>query len=138
MAERNGIEAATFTAGFDFARRLRDPDFRALLRRLGWQSGQHVVMAADNEPVSDVMARVTFHETGGRAIIATPDPTQRHGFRLMAVEACHDDDCDERERVELGPEASVGMLYSALQPCGTYVPNEWMRALLFERVDAPA
>src|SRR6266536_4299741 len=86
VAERNDAGVQTFPAGFDFARRLRDPEFRSLLRRLGWKSGQHVVMAVDEEPVVDVLTRVVFHETGGRAFIAIPDSAERYGFRFLLCE----------------------------------------------------
>jgi hypothetical protein len=95
-------------------------------------------MAVDEEPVVDVIARITFHETGGRAFIAIPDDEQPGGFRfLMAGVANQPPGPHDPEPLALGPGASIGMLYSAVvERCGTYVPSEWTRALLFERVTA--
>jgi hypothetical protein len=123
----------TFTAGFDFARLLRSSRFRAQLRASGWVSGQHVVTAVDDEPVLDVVSRISFHETGGRALIAVRDEGAEFGFAFMMVEVVREPPTGAQP-VPFGPGASIGMLYAALKPCGTYVPNEWMSALLFERV----
>jgi hypothetical protein len=131
-------QAPTFAAGFDFARQLRDPDIRRVLRALGWTSGQHVVIAVNDEPVVDVVARIVFHETDGRALIAITSAAHGDGprkFRFMlavvAPETAH-----EVEGIDLGPGASIGMLYDALRPSGTYIPSEWVKALQFERVTA--
>lgn len=136
MADRD--QAPTFAAGFDFARQLRNPHIRGVLRALGWTSGQHIVIAVDDEPVVDVVARIVFHETDGRALIAITPPRHDDGpreFRFMLVVVAPEAS-DDTEGIDLGPSASIGMLYDALQPSGTYVPSEWVKALQFERVAA--
>jgi hypothetical protein len=136
----DATSSATFAAGFSFARRLRDPGFRSLLKRSGWRQGEHVVMAVDDESVVDVVARITLHETGGRAFIAILDDAQPTGFRILYAEVVNEATGPrDFEPLALGPGASVGMLYSAVgERCGTYVPSEWTSALLFERVTASA
>lgn len=136
-------QAPTFAAGFDFARQLRSPHIRRVLRTLGWTSGQHVVVALDDEPVVDVVARIVFHETDGRALIALtqePQGGEPRSFRFMLVVVAAATS-DGGMGLNLGPGASIGMLYGALQPSGTsstYVPSEWVEALQFERVAAAA
>jgi hypothetical protein len=117
MVEREDAGAAIFAAGFDFAKRLRDPEFRTVLKRMGWQPGEHVVMAVDDEPVVDVIARMMLHEIGGRAFIAVPDRIPPSGYRFLVVEVAESD--ERPDPIELGPEASIGMLFAALHPCGT-------------------
>lgn len=133
MARHDDVAAATCDAGFEFARRLRDPEVREVLKRLNWKSGQHVVVAVDSEPVIDVVTRIQFHETGGRALIASPDERESCGFRFLLVEVGHEA-VEGAEQLQLGPGANLGMLYAALEPCGTYMPSEWYQPLLFERV----
>jgi hypothetical protein len=141
MGERRELEKPpTFSAGFDFARQLRNPHIRAVLRALHWTSGQHVVIALDDEPVVDVVARIVFHETDGRALIAvtnTAAKTQPPQFHFMVVEVARAQP-DASVDLDLGPGASIGMLYDALRPSGTYVPSEWVKALQFERVSEAA
>lgn len=135
MAQRDVTESPTFAAGFELARRLRDPAFRAILNRLRCPSSEHIIMALDDEPVVDIIGRMMLHRTGGRAVIAIPHPDEPFGFRLLGVEVTHEEPSDA-ELIELGPGASIGMLYTHLQPVGTYVPSELSRPLLFERVPA--
>lgn len=136
MADRAGIERSpTFTAGFNLARQLRNPQIRAVLRALEWTSGQHIVIALDGEPVVDVITRIVFHETDGRALIAVTDgsASRPESYRFMVAEVAKVP-ADAPGGLDLGPSASIGMLYDALHPSGTYVPSEWVRALQFERV----
>lgn len=136
---RNATADATFSAGFEFARRLpRDPELRSMLKRLNWTPGQHVVMALESEPVVDVMARISFHETDGRAFIAIPDPNESVGFLVLLVVVVTSAEIHVADPVPLGPGASIGMLCELLRPAGTYVPSEWSHALLFERASAYA
>jgi len=126
--------SVTFDAGFGFARRLRDPEFRRFLADAGWTSGTHIIMTVDAEPVIDVINRVNVHEHK-RTFIAIADEREQHGFRLLIAEVAKPK-LFRRERViKLGPGASVGMLYSALQPCGTYVPSAWSHELRFEKIE---
>ena len=126
-------------AGFELARRLpRDASLRKRFTDSGWKSGDHVIVALDDERVVDVVARMLMHETGGHAHIVIPDPRDAHGFRILAVRvaAPSEQHSHPAKTIELAPGASIGMLYSALQPCGTYLPVEWIKELLFERIDA--
>jgi hypothetical protein len=137
MARDKAERSAAFNAGFDFARRLRDPEFRALLERHGWRRGQRVVIAVDDEPVVDVIARMMLHETESRSFIAILDAREKHGFRFLIVEVV-DAGQETPDPIELGAGASIGMLYSALEPCGAYVPSAWTGPLLFERIEQRA
>lgn len=126
-------------AGFELARRLpRDAELRRRFTDSGWRSGDHIVIALDDERVVDVVARMQMHETGGKAHIVTPHPGEQHGFRILAVRVVtsSEDRPEDAKAIQLAHGASIGMLYSALQPCGTYVPGEWTRELLFEKIDA--
>jgi hypothetical protein len=138
LAERGEAAAETFAAGFEFAHRLREPGLRQALNRIGWASGQHVVMAVEDEPVVDVISRVEFDDTDGRAYIAIHDKNEPRDFRFLVARMAHTEDGDAPETIRLGPEASIGMLYAAVSPCGTYVPSHWPQPLLFERITAPA
>jgi hypothetical protein len=40
--------------------------------------------------------------------------------------------------VKIGKDASIGMLYSAITPCGEFVPGDWMRPVVFKQVPTPA
>jgi hypothetical protein len=123
----------TFKAGFDFARRLRDPEFRALLGCHHWDHGMQVVMAVDEEPVVDVISRMIMHEAGPRAFIAIPDSNEEYGYRLLTVEVSPAGQ-RQPDPIELGPSASIGMLCAALEPCGSYLPSDWTEPLVFERI----
>lgn len=124
----------TFAAGFDFARRLRDPAFRNFLKEQGWTSGTHVVVAVDDEPVIDVLQRVALH-ADDRAFIAIIDEGASFGFRMLIAEI-HAKRPKNAQRIELGEGASIGMLYAALEPCGTFMPGKWAQEVLFERIPA--
>lgn len=133
MAQRDVTQSPTYSASFEYAKRLRDPAFRGLINRLKFSADRHVVIASDEEPVVDIVARIMFHETHGRALIAIPDEDEPFGFRLLGVEVVTDPGENPAAPLELAPGASIGMLYSHLQRCGTYVPSEWSRSLLFEK-----
>ena len=124
----------TFASGFDFARRLRDPAFRDFLKEQGWTSGTHVVIAVDDEPVVDVLQRVALHAEE-RAFIAIVDNEAEFGFNLLIAEILAKRP-HNAQRITLGEGASIGMLYSALEPCGTFMPSKWAQEVLFERVPA--
>jgi hypothetical protein len=138
LVERSDAAAETFAAGFQFARRLREPEFRRVLHRIGWKSGQDVVMTVENEPVVDVISRVVFDDTDARAYIAIQDEHEPREFRFLVARVAQTDAGDVPEAIRLGPEASIGMLYAAVSPCGTYVPTRWPQPLLFERIAATA
>lgn len=125
-----------FTSGFQLMRRMRDPDFRAFLKQQGWIPGVHVVMASDDEPVVDVMARMILHDTDGYAMVAIADEQRRFGFKFLSIVAPSRprsllryllvDLLRRRIRaIHIAPNASIGMLYAAFDRCGKYVPSEW-------------
>jgi len=136
VTDGNG-SGVSFAAGFDLARRLRDPSFRSYLKKSGWQSGQHIVVASDDEPVIEVVAKMILHDTGGRAFIAIPTDKEEMGFCLLSVEVEHSERADE-DSIILDPASSIGMLYSSLISCAAYVPSQWTRTLRFERIQAAA
>jgi hypothetical protein len=137
------LSEAVFRAGFAFARRLADSRFRQFLKANGWQSGQHIVITVDDEPVIDVINKVSVHTTDGRAHIAIADASDPMGFRLLIVERSRKPRKRDRiffhrrpERITLAPSASIGMLYSLLEPIGEIVPSEWNTPLVFEKAHA--
>lgn len=73
-------------AGFAFARRLSDPQFRAHLSAIGWRSGMHVVPAADSDTVGNVVRRMVVNQAPRRCLVAIPSEAERFGFRLFFVE----------------------------------------------------
>lgn len=141
MVTPSDLSADTFTAGFQLMHRLRDPEFRAFLKLHGWEPGEHVVMAADDEPVIDVIARIMTHETGGHALVAIADDRRRHGFKLMTIEVAPARRRSwSRRRVEeinIAPDANIGMLYDAFGRCGEYVPSEWTAPLTVRKEPEP-
>lgn len=75
----------TFDAGFEFARRLKDREFRDFIKASGWRSGQHVIMATDDTPIRDIIAKMMLHEMEQRALIAIVHEDSEFGFRLITV-----------------------------------------------------
>ena len=137
MGKRDDTEAPSFAAGFTLARQLRKPEFRAILKGIGYANGDHIVMTQDTEPIIDVVARMLLHETGGKAFIAFAHPDEACGFRFLYVETVPSEAHPTVERIDLTPLANIGMLYDALRPCAEYVPSQWMRPLLFGRRALP-
>lgn len=140
MVTVSEIKDATVRAGFDFARRLVDADFRQFLKGNGWRSAEHIIVTVDDEPVIDVTNRAQLHDTGRRAFIAIADPSLRFGFDLLIASRVRVRDLLFRpvERIVLGPGASIGMLRDALHPCGRFVPSDWTKELRFEKIAATA
>jgi len=128
---------ATFAAGFTFVRRQRDPEFREYLKRIGWIPGQDVVMADDAEPVGAVLARIIGDQVSSPCLIAIEHPDEPFGFRILFAEIgrprWHHLLRRRRTPLDISPDASIGMLYDSLHPCGEYVPNEWVKPITFER-----
>lgn len=132
----------TFDAGFDFARRMGDPDFRDRLEASGWQTGSHIVMAVDDEAVVDVVCKVMLH-SGSKAFIAiTGKDDEDDGFRMLSVRVARERKRDallpflREDAIPLGPGLTIGMLYDSLRPAHPYVPGDWSKNLLFEKVAA--
>lgn len=138
MSDKQEMKA--FDAGFEFARRMASSDFRVHMQAHGWQKGMKVIMADDDEPFVEVIAKMIMHEAGDRALVAIPASDHPHGFKILIVERLRRRDMAMRpqllraERIKLGPGASVGMLYSAFESCGTYIPSDITRTFLFEKV----
>ncbi len=128
--------------GFDFAKRLRSPAFRARLTTFGWRSGINVVPALDSESVNEVVARMVANQTTSPCVIAIPSVAEPHEFCLMLVAVVPPRWMPSWRRrtptIKVCPGASIGMLYAALRRCGEYVPSEWSRTLRFEKVSAVA
>lgn len=134
MSRLDSAAKPGMAAGFNLARLLRDPTFRARLLASGWTSGQHIVMAVDDEPFIEIIAKMLLHQTGGLALVAIQDEDSPHGlglFTVTASEAPTDDDV-----LHVDAATSVGMIYSYLHPRKWYVPHEWSRTLLLERAVA--
>lgn len=127
-----------FTGGFEFARRLADREFRDFLRSRGYRPGQAVVIAVEEESIRNVVLRIMENGNASPCLIAIPCASERFGFRLLFAQVG-----PARRRwhpsrrvptIAITPEASIGMLYAALQPCGEFVPLEWARPVVFQKV----
>lgn len=128
----------TFDAGFEFARRLKDREFREFVKASGWQSGDHVIMATDDTPVRDIIAKMLLHELHSRALIAIVREEAEFGFQLITVVTVKPRLLSKRRPRGVTPvslDSTIGMLYLAAHRCPAYLPNEWSRDLLFERVE---
>jgi hypothetical protein len=133
---KGDLDTERLTAGFDLSKRLRDRAFRAHLKELGWESGQHIVPALDEEPVGQVVARMIINGTPSPCLIAIPKPEAEFGFWFLSVEVAPRSKRRWGKRtptIEINPSASIGMLYTSLQPCGDYLPSTWTQPLRFER-----
>lgn len=131
----------TFADGFTFARRTRDPQFRQHLKDIGWHSDQDIVMAEDTEPVVAVLARIIDDQVSSPCLIAIRYDSEPFGFRFLFAEVSHAERRwwhapRRRSQINIAADASIGMLYSSLQHCGEYIPNEWVKPVLFERPSA--
>ncbi len=72
-----------FTWGFEVMRRLVEPRFRRRLSRAKWPDNDVTVPACPQEPLSDVLARMTHHRKG---LIVIPDATQPEGVLIFRWE----------------------------------------------------
>lgn len=66
--------------GFDFARQMRDRDFRVYLARAGYRSGMCVAPVGAHS--SWVAARQLAPEDHGPVLLARQDPNAPYGWRL--------------------------------------------------------
>jgi hypothetical protein len=119
------------SAAFEFARRLRDPRFRQHLADNGYQSGQTVVTALDDEPVSEVFSRI-LTETEPPVVIAIYRPSVTGSFVFMSIDQVQPDLGDQvvGESCEVGSGSSIGMVYDAMTTSARRhtvltVPNHW-------------
>ena len=131
---------SSFDAAFRYAKLGRDPEFRQYLKDIGWHSGQDIVVATETEPVIEVLDRIFSDGASSPCLIAIELRAERFGFGLLFAEvrrASWRTILRRRAgRIDIAPEASIGMLYSSLQRCGEYIPNEWVKPVLFERPSA--
>lgn len=76
--------------GFDFARAIRDPDFRAWLNSTGRVDGQYTYPMSPDMSIADLWQRMNDplgpDESAGRRLIVFPDPGAEQGWRAMWVE----------------------------------------------------
>jgi hypothetical protein len=121
-------------ASMAFGRRLHDAQFRAYLKSIGWRKPQHTVMVLDDDSVSDVVGLMLTNGTPSPALIVIRAEQEPFGFRFMWAGVKTDQ--QDVAPIPVPPTASIGMLYSALQPSGEYIPGEWSQRVLFERVCA--
>lgn len=136
------LDAERSRIGSEFAKRLTDAGFRAHLRGIGWQPGQHIVPALDDEPATRVVARMLINGSPSPALIVIHASSEQFGFRLMFAEVSITKGRMPKGRMPwhrrrpppIPPAASIGMIYSSLQPCGEFVPNDWSPRIVFERV----
>lgn len=77
------IHPGILAASFDFARRQRDPKFRAYLAAIGWTADQNVAIALDDEPVTSVVSRMVANDTPMPALVAIPYEREPFGFRFL-------------------------------------------------------
>jgi hypothetical protein len=76
---------AGHAAAFDFLRLVRDPDFRTLLNSLGYEPGQNIAMATDDEPFLAVLSRIIENGMAPPCLIVIPHPQERFGYRFMLI-----------------------------------------------------
>jgi hypothetical protein len=131
---RSDLVSKRLSVGTAFGNRMRDAQFRAHLRSIGWRNPQHIVTALDHEPVSDVVNRMLVNGTPSPVLIIIPAEAEPFGFRFMWAGVKTDE--QDVAPIPVPATASIGMLYSALQPSGEYIPGEWSQRVLFERVCA--
>jgi hypothetical protein len=101
----------------DLARFLDDATTRRAMERAAAKAGRHLVVASDDEPVAELMARL-----GARAdepvLIAIP--RLRWGFVLLGLERLPPAGAgdDGAEPFRSAGSTSVGMLYDAINLAG--------------------
>jgi antitoxin (DNA-binding transcriptional repressor) of toxin-antitoxin stability system len=99
----------------DLGQFLNNPAIRQSLETAAARSGREVVIATDDEPVTDLVARL-----GARAdrpvLIAIP--RLRWSFVLLALERLAEDSEDGDGQYRFAKGTSVGMLYDAIELAG--------------------
>lgn len=127
-------------AGREFMQQTRNPDFRNHLRKIGWDPGDDVVIAFDEESIVSLLSRLVYNEASSPCLVAIPHSEERFSFRLMIMKAVREK--RGRRRAEpISPQSSVGMLYSSLDKCQTLIPSDWSPSpspFMFSRVPEPA
>lgn len=132
------VSAADRSAAFKaFARQVRDPAFRELLRTLPLNEPLHVVAAVDDEPVIDIVRRTTGAHAEYPCIIAIRRPQERFGFVLLVVDKAPAGVTGTEPSIEVASASTIGMLYDALAPCTPFVPSDWAIDVQLERVPVP-
>ncbi|MFY1674374.1 hypothetical protein ACN27G_31235 [Plantactinospora sp. WMMB334] len=109
MTERNREREAAF----EFARRLGDPAFRAVLADHGCTRDQDVVVTLDEVSMSDVLERV-FIRCRPPALVAIRRESAAQGFVFLVVGAQTDGASTDTEADKMSEEVSVGMVYDSM------------------------
>jgi len=118
------------SAAFDLAQRLRDPSFRSFMVRNGYVSGTAVVVAYDDESVTEVFSRILM-ETTPPVIVAVHRPSaEPYGFVFMTIGQVDSNSAlDAEDDSFVGGSASIGMLYDTMNAQHPKrhltIPNEW-------------
>lgn len=123
------------SAAFDLAQRLRDPEFRSFMVRNGYVSGTTVVVAYDDEPVTEVFSRI-LSETRPPVIVAVRRPSASpYGFVFMTIGQVdrNPDQSPTDDDATVGEQASIGMLYDTMDAQTRpkrhlTIPNDWQPA----------
>lgn len=112
----------TIDAGIEYARTVRDPEFRTLLAKLGG-AHKHVAIALDDEPFTQVIGRMVRNGAESPCIIAVRMPSEPFGFGILRAERVVLRRMFARWReVRLSPPSTIGMVYSALEPPRSFAP----------------
>lgn len=72
-------------AARDFARKLRDPEFRSFAASAGYRPGNELVLALEHEPVRSVLDRLQQQSTGAPVTLVVYRPDTRRGFSFVAL-----------------------------------------------------
>ncbi|MGA8113004.1 MAG: hypothetical protein WCA46_05015 [Actinocatenispora sp.] len=72
-------------AAKDFARRLRDPEFRSFAADAGYRPGGELVLALEHEPVRSVLDRVENVSHGSPVTLVVYRPDTARGFSFVPL-----------------------------------------------------
>ena len=121
---------------FDFMNHMRDPEFRAELRRRGWRPDMDVVATRDDELAVSVQARMMANQSSSPCLIAWTSPTDDTQMNFMfAVSHPARRPRTRFRRVvrsnEISPRSTIGMIHDSMQDCGDFIPPDWGAAIQF-------
>src|SRR5262249_46975992 len=106
--------------GAAFARQLRNVEFRTFLSELGWTPKMDVVVAAQDERFTELLARMIINGTTSPCLIVVPYEGEKYGFKFAIAATAAPEGHDDHEAINVGPGANLGMLFAATMPCGAY------------------
>lgn len=104
-------------AAFEFTRKLRDPSFREAINatagKLGKDATRNVVVALEDEHVSDVLQRVV-ERTQPPTLLAIKVASEPSGFGIINLAPVEADarTRQDAEAFRLGDDTSIGMFYT--------------------------